>query len=255
MKRRSFLQLRELEQVFLSTGPARLRYGARQRNGILDDTRQTSWLVLKPLSIKFHVYSYDKKDKRTWSTSVSLSELKMLKTKCRETLARRALAESKTYLASLVLGEGNLLFEPNRKMDALFKNLLADDMISTAENGGLNLDSDDDGPILNMGRPILSKEKIRRMSSSTSKSKTVSSHSSYAVQDFDGKTKTKRSITIKKPISEKHIKKFERGIIKKVVTIQRFVRGFLARRLSKRLKRMCSVPKLYKEFIQEGEVN
>lgn len=100
-QRRRYLLLKAQLQLFLCSGPARLTHNSKVRGSRLENTRMTTWLILKPPSIKFWIYSYEKKDKRTWSTTVSLSEIKILKTKHRETLTRRALAESMNYLSSL----------------------------------------------------------------------------------------------------------------------------------------------------------
>lgn len=101
LARRRYLLLAKAERLFLATGPARLTHSAKQPGAQLENTRQVTWLELRPPTLKFVVFSFEKRDKRTWSTFVSLSELRTLNTACRRVLAARARLESKAYLASL----------------------------------------------------------------------------------------------------------------------------------------------------------
>lgn len=115
----------------------------------------------------------------------------------------------------------------------------------------LDVDSDDDRE--KQGSKPTTKDLSRRMSTSTSKSRVGSTYGNLQFVESDTKTK-KSQFKPKEDKSRKPIKQFERNINKKVIVIQRFVRGYLARKLFKRLKRLNSIPKLFKEFIQEGEV-
>lgn len=99
--RRLYLLKRRTGRVLLSSGPARLTYSARQKGGQLESTRQVTWLVLSPPTVFFKILSFEKKDRRSWSTSVAVSELVGLRTQCREVLARRASIEARLLLQCL----------------------------------------------------------------------------------------------------------------------------------------------------------
>lgn len=139
-------------------------------------------------------------------------------------------------------------------MDSLMKGLssLADGL---GNLGDPNLDPDSEDERLEMLKygppPTANNEQARRMSTSTSKSKLGSITGLAIAVEPEHKTKKK---TVHKEKSLRSIKLFEKNIINKVVIIQRFARGYITRKRFKRLKRVSSVPKLFKEFIQEGEV-
>ena len=99
--RRMYLLTKKAGQIFLMSGPARLTHSSKQRGSRLENTRQTTWLQLRPFSLKFQIYSFERKDKRAWTTTVSLSEMRQLKTDCPEILRLKAILESRAYLESL----------------------------------------------------------------------------------------------------------------------------------------------------------
>lgn len=210
--------IKKSDKVLLVAGPARLTRGSRVKGGFIDETKFACWLKTSPPSLNFIVTRFSRETKKRWQASINLSELSLVKTRCRTTLQRLEVSTARQYLQSLVLSEGQLYFEMNKKVDILFNTFLAEDVFNALD---VSLDEED------------MKQHPKFSTSSASRSKSSKS---------------------KQKDSNYHIRKFESRIMKKVITIQRFVRGFITRLYYRRLVRVSSIVKLTREFIQEGEV-
>jgi IQ calmodulin-binding motif len=216
-------------RILLVTGPARLTRASRLKGSFTPNTRYIAWLKIDPPALLFVVNKYSADKPKAWRTSVNLSELTLVKTKCRLTLQSMEVSTAKQYLQSLILANGELYFEMNKKVDILFNSFLSEDLLC-------NLD-------LSLEEEVKSRPN-RQTSTSTSKSRLGSNISEK------GSSLSK----IKSNDSIRHIRRFESSIMKRVLTIQRYIRGFVTRLNYRRLREVSSVVKLTKEFIQEGEV-
>lgn len=150
-----------------------------------------------------------------------------------------------------------MCFEMNKKMDIIVNNMVSQELLRDL-NTSLDDDIDhEDQDCFSKTKPKkdVSSEHMKRLSSSTSKSKLGNSVAlSIKSESISSKNKLKKNPKVEKTHYDDHIKKFESMILRKVVIIQKYIRGHITRKYYKRLRQGASVPKLIKEFIQEEEV-
>lgn len=220
----------------------------------------------KPPSINYKVWHLQKlmgpKKEKMWSLSLPITEV-LSKSK-NEKLIGYWRTESKKialeYLSSLMFVDGDIAFENASKLDQIYRHTLRMEDLEISD-----IDSSEGSPKLHG----IKKEAKKRQSvlfPQARTDKTVIFHSNPPPKTpaaknqvnlagsssfskalpLTGKTKSKNALG-------RQLKTFETLIQQSSLTIQRWVRGHQARKRFRALWSVSSVPKLTKEFIQEGE--